>query len=176
MTDENNGRIELATALTVAWLWNPNTRSSADDIPAFLSSVHSALGKLGAPAVDAVEEASATYTPAVSVRKSLADPEYIVSMIDGRKYRSLKRHLSANGLTPVQYRERYGLKADYPTTAPAYSAVRSAAARATGLGRKAVEKVAEVVVNEKPAPKGRKRKSVADAKKAAKAHLGGSDA
>ena len=168
--------ISLATDLTVAWLANPNTRANPNDIPAFLASVHDALGRLGTTTADVAETKSDTrYEPAVSVRKSLSDPNFIISMLDGKPYKSLKRHLSANGLTPDQYRERYGLKADYPMTAPAYSAVRSAAATAIGLGRKAVEKVAEVVSDEKPAPKPRKGKSVAAAKKAAKAHLGGGD-
>jgi predicted transcriptional regulator len=175
MTNETDN-ISLATDLTVAWLANPNTRANPDDVPAFLASVHDALGKLGTATADEAETKSdARYEPAVSVRKSLADPNFIISMLDGKPYKSLKRHLSANGLTPDQYRERYGLKADYPMTAPAYSAVRSAAARAIGLGRKAVEKVAETVADEKPAPKARKGKSVADAKKAAKAHLGGAE-
>lgn len=176
MIKENNNQVELATDLTVAWLSNPNTRVAVDDIPSFLKSVHDALGRLGSPVDnDGQEDAAAEYPRAVTVRKSLADPNVIISMIDGRPYKTLKRHLSTNGLTPAEYRKRYGLKADYPMTAPAYSAARSATAKAIGLGRKIVEKVADAITDDKPAPKPRKGKSVADAKAAAKAHLGGAD-
>ncbi|OWK28602.1 MucR family transcriptional regulator [Sphingomonas mucosissima] len=176
MKNENNNQVELATDLTVAWLSNPNTRAAVDDIPAFLRAVHDALGALVTPAAQTGDqEATVEYKPAVSVRKSLADPEYIVSMIDGKKYRSLTRHLNANGLSPADYRERYGLKPDYPLVAPAYSAERRAIAKQLGLGRKKGQKVekevAAVTATRKPAPK--KRKSAADAKEAAKAHLGG---
>jgi len=57
-------------------------------------------------------------------------------MIDGKPYKTLRRHLATNGLTPQEYRERYGLKADYPMVAPAYSESRSAMAKTIGLGRK----------------------------------------
>ena len=61
----------------------------------------------------------------------------MTSFIDGRSYKSLKRHLSTNGLTPDEYRERFGLPKDYPMVAPAYSAQRSELAKSIGLGRKA---------------------------------------
>lgn len=130
--------VELATELTAAWLANPNTRTAADDVPAFLLSMHAALiGLSGSPARQPEVEATVTYEPAVSVRKSLASPEHIVSMLDGKPYRALRRHLAANGLTPEEYRQRYGLKADYPMVAPAYSESRRAVAKSIGLGRKA---------------------------------------
>lgn len=77
----------------------------------------------------------------VSARKSLASSDHIMSMIDGKKYRSLKRHLTSSGLTPAQYRERYKLKAGYPIDAPAYSEARRAMAKTIRLGRKAGTKV-----------------------------------
>ena len=135
----NNNSIELATELTIAWLGNPHTRVQADDVPDFLSRMHEAVEKLTAPspAAEPEQPAEQEFTPAVSVRKSLASPEHIISMIDGKPYRSLKRHLSAIGLTPDDYRKRFGLKADYPMVAPAYSEARRAVAKAFGLGRKA---------------------------------------
>lgn len=134
MNDELNA-VELATELTMAWLANPNTRTSADDVPAVLQKMHAAVTALSGPA--AIEEAPPQeYTPAVTVRKSLASPDHIISLIDGKPYRTLKRHLNTNGLTPAEYRERYGLKADYPMTAPSYAASRSAMAKTIGLGRK----------------------------------------
>jgi len=130
--------IELATELTVAWLGNANTRATTADVPAFLQAMHDTLTELAAPSqVDAdpapnVEQ----HTPAVSVRKSLASPDHIISMIDGKSYRTLRRHLSGHGLTPEDYRKRYGLKDDYPMVAPSYSESRRAMARTIGLGRK----------------------------------------
>lgn len=129
--------VELATELTIAWLGNPNTRTSADDVPAFLRSMHEAVKSLsGAPAIGAEEAAQVEYTPAVSVRKSLASRDHIVSMIDGKPYKTLRRHLATHGLTPEEYRERYGLKADYPMVAESYSESRRAMAKKIGLGRK----------------------------------------
>lgn len=142
--------VELAAELTAAWLANPNTRTSADDVPAFLVSMHAAVSKLADGGEAEVEQAPAqTYEPAVSARKSLASPDYIISMLDGKPYKTLRRHLSTNGLTPEQYRERFNLKADYPMVAATYSEARRAMAKSIGLGRKAgtkVEKAAESAV------------------------------
>jgi predicted transcriptional regulator len=129
--------VELATELTIAWLGNPNTRTSAEEVPAFLGKMHdtvsSLLGSTSAP----VETAQPTeYTPAVSVRKSLASKDHIISMIDGKPYKTLRRHLATHGLSPDEYRERYGLKSDYPMVAESYSESRRAMAKKIGLGRK----------------------------------------
>ena len=140
MTTETN-TVELATELTIAWLSNPNTRTSADDVPAFLQSMYAAVGKLAAPETSDQEQVSQEYTPAVSARKSLASRDHIISMIDGKPYRTLRRHLTTHGLTPDEYRQRYGLKSDYPMVAPSYSESRSAMAKTIGLGRKAGHKV-----------------------------------
>lgn len=132
---ENMDAIERATELTVAWLGNPNTRTSADDVPAFLQHMHSAVTALSAPAAPAEAQAQ-EYTGAVTARKSLASQDHIISMIDGKPYKTLRRHLATNGLTPEQYRERFNLKADYPMVAPVYSESRRAMAKKIGLGRK----------------------------------------
>lgn len=165
--------VELASAITAAWLGNPHTRAGMDDVPVFLIAMHQALEGLGKATNDAeVPGTTVEHVPAVSIRKSLANPDYLVSLIDGRAYRSLKRHLTANGLSADEYRQRYGLKSDYPMVAPGYSAVRSAKAKELGLGRKA--KVATHPAGDtgkktvKTASKG-----IAAAKAAAKAHLGG---
>ena len=77
--------VTLATELTIAWLGNPNTRTTADDVPAFLASMHGAVSGLARTGeTTAPEEAPREYTPAVSVRKSLASKDHIISMIDGR--------------------------------------------------------------------------------------------
>lgn len=139
MADENadTNSLELATELTIAWLSNPNTRASAEEVPSFLNRMHQAVsGLITAPAVE--EEApQAEYTPAVSVRKSLSSKDHIVSMIDGKPYKTLRRHLARHGLTPEQYRERFGLRPDYPMVSESYSQVRRDMAKKIGLGRKA---------------------------------------
>jgi predicted transcriptional regulator len=129
--------LELATELTIAWLSNPNTRASAEEVPAFLEKMHGAVAVLATPPAAAEETAPASdYTPAVSVRRSLASKDHLISMIDGKPYKTLKRHLSTHGLTPVQYRERYGLKPDYPMVAENYAEMRRGLAKKIGLGRK----------------------------------------
>jgi predicted transcriptional regulator len=134
--------VELAADLTMAWLANPNTRANAEDVPAFLKAMHGAVAELGGTATpeEAPVEAAPDYTPAVTVRKSLASKDHIISLIDGKPYRTLRRHLSTNGLTPEEYRARYKLAKDYPIVAPSYSEARRDMANKIGLGRKAGEK------------------------------------
>ena len=139
---ESISNVELAAELTAAWLSNPNTRTSADDVPAFLMSMHAAVTKLADGGASVEEQpATTTHEPATTARKSLSSPDHIISMIDGKKYKTLRRHLSTHGMTPEQYRERYNLKADYPMVAAAYSEARRAMAKSIGLGRKAGTKV-----------------------------------
>lgn len=129
--------VELATELTIAWLSNPNTRASADEVPGFLQKMHDAVAGLSGPAtIEQPEEQQAEYTPAVSARKSLASKDHIISLIDGKQYKTLRRHLAGHGLTPEQYRERYNLRADYPMVAESYSQARRDMAKKIGLGRK----------------------------------------
>jgi predicted transcriptional regulator len=144
---ETTNAVELAAELTAAWLANPNTRTSADDVPAFLLSMHAAVVKLADGGAAEIDSSPAQiYEPAVTARKSLASPDHIISMLDGKKYKTLRRHLTTNGLTPEQYRERFNLKPDYPMVAATYSEARRAMAKSIGLGRKAgstVEKAAD---------------------------------
>lgn len=140
-TDAQSNAIELATELTVAWLGNQNNSVAADDVPAFLGAMHSILTELetGSSTTDASEfgeDEAVRFEPAVTARKSLASRDYIISMIDGKPYKTLRRHLSTHGLTPEDYRLRYGLKANYPMVAPSYSEARRAMAKKIGLGRK----------------------------------------
>ncbi len=129
--------VELATELTIAWLSNPNTRAAANEIPDFLRTMHVAVSGLSRAEVSSAEVASeAEHVPAVSVRKSLASKDHIISLIDGKPYKTLRRHLSRHGLTPDDYRQRYGLKADYPMVAPGYAETRRELANKIGLGRK----------------------------------------
>jgi predicted transcriptional regulator len=156
--------LELATELTIAWLSNPNTRASGEEVPAFLETMHGAVASLANPAAQGEETAAASeYTPAVTVRRSLASKDHIISMIDGKPYKTLKRHLSGHGLTPVQYRERYGLKPDYPMVAENYAEMRRGLAKKIGLGRKPGTKVAPRKADAKPKPSGRGKKAVSAA-------------
>lgn len=143
MTDTNvdTSPVELATELTIAWLSNPNTRAAADDVPAFLQKMHDAVSGISTSATtEQPAEPQQTYTPKTTVRKSLASKDHIVSMIDGKPYKTLRRHLAGHGLTPEQYRERYNLKSDYPMVAETYSQARRDMAKKIGLGRKPGEK------------------------------------
>lgn len=164
MTDDNTdiNAVELATELTIAWLGNPNTRTTAEDVPAFLGKMHETVSTLfGRSEAPAPVEAAPEYTPAVSARKSLASKDHIISMIDGKPYKTLRRHLATNGMTPVEYRERYGLKADYPMVAENYSESRRAMAKKIGLGRKPGPRKTEEASAPAPATAGRKRKVAA---------------
>lgn len=142
MSEENSlNALELAAELTIAWLGNQNNRVSAEDLPAFLRTMHATVTELSgtiSAAAEASEDAAPAqqYTPAVTVRKSLASKDHIISLIDGKPYKTLRRHLSGHGLTPEQYRERYNLKADYPMVAESYSEQRRAMAHKIGLGSK----------------------------------------
>jgi predicted transcriptional regulator len=140
MSEENSlSAVELATELTIAWLGNQNNRVSAEDVPTFLRTMHATVTELamGAAATDAEDASPAQeFAPAVSVRKSLASRDHILSMIDGKPYRTLRRHLSTHGMTPEDYRRRYNLKPDYPMVAESYSEQRRAMAKKIGLGAK----------------------------------------
>lgn len=172
MTDNN--RVRLAHELTIAWLSNPHTRASASEVGDFMQTVANAVEALTPPPSSQSSDTPAVqHTPAVSVRKSLSDPNRIVSLIDGTIHASLTRHLKTHGLTPDEYRARYNLKADYPMIAPGYSEARRATAKRLGLGRKPGQKVA---TKSKEGTSGKRgAKSISEAKKAAQAHLGTSE-
>ena len=150
--------IEQASDIVSAYVSNNSVPIS--ELPGLLAGVHAALAKLSAPTA-AVTEAADKPTPA-QIRKSVT-PDALVSFIDGKPYKTLKRHLSRNGLTIEQYRERFGLPRDYPSTAASYSAQRSELARSLGLGQQrrksaAVEEPVEEVA-EKPKRASRPRKA-----------------
>jgi predicted transcriptional regulator len=129
--------IELATELTIAWLSNPHTRANVNEVPNFLQTMHDAVTGLSTPGISSAEaRPEAEHVPAVSVRKSLASRDHLISLVEGKSYKTLRRHLSRHGLTPDDYRQRYGLKPDYPMVAPAYAETRRALATKIGLGRK----------------------------------------
>ena len=136
----------------------PSNRVNAEDVPAFLRTMHATISELSSAPTssgEAVEDSAPEqeFTPAVSVRKSLASKDHILSMIDGKPYKTLKRHLSGHGLTPEQYRERYNLKSDYPMVAETYSTARREMAHKIGLGSKGRQARAAAAPTPKRAPK-----------------------
>jgi predicted transcriptional regulator len=101
------------------------------NLPELIQTVHTALMKLGATSAGAEPEA---LVPAVSIRKSIT-PDYLICLDDGKKFKSLRRHLTALHMTPEQYRTKWGLPESYPMVAANYSATRSAMAKKIGLGQ-----------------------------------------
>jgi predicted transcriptional regulator len=100
------------------------------ELPTLIRSVHEQLGKLGQPATPEREP----LVPPIPIKKTVT-PDHIISLEDGRPYRTLKRHLAGRGLTPEEYRRKWGLPPDYPMTAANYAAQRSELAKSSGLGR-----------------------------------------
>jgi predicted transcriptional regulator len=125
-----------------------NNALSGDKLPDFIGSVYGALSRA---CFQGTESLKVELKPAISVKKSVT-PEYIICLEDGKKFKSLKRHLRAHyDMSPEEYREKWGLPHDYPMVAPAYAAARSDLAKNMGLGRRATE--AEIAVEaEIPAP------------------------
>lgn len=112
-----------------------HTTLAPADLPALIEVVHQALSDVAKPS--AAEPAAPDQIKAkpAEIRRSLT-PDHLISFEDGKRYKSLKRHLTGGGLTPQAYREKWGLPADYPMVAPNYAAQRSALARSLGLGQK----------------------------------------
>ena len=121
--------VTLSAEIVAAYVTHNSVTPSG--LPALIESVHLALTNLGG--VTATPKAE-PLVPAVSVRKSIT-PEYLICLDDGKKFKSLKRHIGSLGMTPDQYRTKWGLSKDYPMVAPAYAAKRSELAKAVGLGQ-----------------------------------------
>ncbi|MER9895179.1 MucR family transcriptional regulator [Mesorhizobium sp. M0119] len=158
MTEEAEKNIDTLIELTadVVSAYVSNNPIPVGDLPALIGQVHAAL-KGTARGVSTEEPVA--LTPAVPIRKSVT-PDYLISLEDGKKFKSLKRHLSTHyGLTPDGYRAKWGLPADYPMVAPNYAAARSSLAKTMGLGRK--PKAPEAPEAPEPAPTKRTRKKVA---------------
>ncbi len=131
--DEHTASVDLTgLAADIVSAYVAKNSVPVSDLPALIGNVHSALSKLGSVAEQAQVE---SLTPAVSVKKSVT-PDFIICLEDGKKFKSLKRHLrTAYSLTPDQYRARWSLPHDYPMVAPNYAAARSELAKSMGLGQ-----------------------------------------
>ena len=122
--------IGLTAEIVSAYISNNSVASG--DIPALINQVHSALLRVSS---GQAEPSSEPLKPAVPIKRSI-NPDFIVCLEDGKKFKSLKRHLRTQyNMTPEQYREKWGLPADYPMVAPNYAAARSQLAKQMGLGQ-----------------------------------------
>ncbi|MDN3571576.1 MucR family transcriptional regulator [Methylobacterium longum] len=137
MTEKTVGHAVNFTELTgeIVAAYVSNNPVPVSELPSLIRSVHSAVAGLGSDTSSggAVSAENAEKPTAAQIRKSVRD-DGIVSFVDGKTYKTLKRHLTKHGLDPQSYRERYGLPRDYPMVAPSYAAQRSALAKAIGLG------------------------------------------
>jgi predicted transcriptional regulator len=124
--------LDLTSDIVSAFVANNSLRSA--ELPALIQSVHAGLVKIISGAAAPTAPAPEAATPAVSVRKSVT-PDYIICLDDGLKFKSLRRHLTALGMTPEQYRAKWKLPADYPMVAATYAAQRSEMAKKIGLGQ-----------------------------------------
>ncbi len=124
-------RLDLVADIVSAFVANNTVPAST--LPALITEINRAIQTAGAPPLES--DVARPQPTAAAIRKSIMG-ERLISFIDGKGYSTLRRHLTARGLTIEEYRDRFGLPKDYPTTAPGYSERRSAIAKAAGLGRK----------------------------------------
>jgi predicted transcriptional regulator len=130
---DQRGELVERTAAIVAAYVRCNSVATAD-LPQLIIAVHTALSGLGQRVATAQET---ELTPAVSIKKSVT-PDYIICLEDGKKFKSLRRHLRTSyGLSPEEYRAKWGLPSDYPMVAPNYARERSDLAKKMGLGTRA---------------------------------------
>ena len=128
---DTNELVELTADIVSAYV--SNNTVVATELPGVINDVYEALGKAAAKAAQPVKE---DLKPAVPIKRSVT-PDYIICLEDGKKFKSLKRHLRTHyNLTPEEYREKWGLPHDYPMVAPNYAAARSQLAKKMGLGHR----------------------------------------
>ena len=137
--------VELTADIVSAYVGNNSVHLA--DLPNVIASIHSALQNLSQPQQPVREKP----TPLMPIKKTIT-PDHLISLEDGKRYKSLRRHLTGRGLTPEQYREKWGLPTDYPMVAPNYSAQRSEMAKAFGLGQ-----MRQKQVEAAPARRGRRK-------------------
>lgn len=130
MSEESSTALALSADIVSSFVANNSV--SANDLPGLIQTIYKTISEIstGAPV-----ETAPTQAPAVSIRKSVGT-DFIICLEDGRKFKSLKRHLRSKfNLSPEEYRAKWGLPKDYPMVSPAYAASRSAIAKASGLGQ-----------------------------------------
>jgi predicted transcriptional regulator len=153
MLEADASLVDLTVDIVSAYV--ANNQVAATSLTDLIRTVHGSLNDLNSPKPVAADK---PLTPAVSIKKSIT-PDYMICLEDGLKFKSLTRHLrSAYGMTPDQYREKWGLNADYPMVAPNYSAQRSQLAKELGLGQ--MRRKAKTETPARPAQaKGRRKKA-----------------
>jgi predicted transcriptional regulator len=149
MTEEANYDSTLSLTADIVGAYVSKNPLPAAALTDLIGQIHQSLTSLSGQKVETV----APLVPAVPIKKSVT-PDYIISLEDGRKFKSMKRYLGLRNMTPAEYREKWGLPRDYPMVAPNYAAQRSELAKKSGLGRKAAA----------PAAAKAKRKAAAKAK------------
>ena len=164
-----NGSLRLDETAEIISAYVANNRVAPDELPALIASIHDVLAKVASgPSVAA--EVSATKATPAQIRKSIG-PDALISFLDGKPYKTLRRHLTTNGLDENAYRDRFGLPRDYPMTAAAYSAHRSEIAKTLGLGGRPGRRTKAVDVSETVAKAPAKASKAARSPKASKADL-----
>lgn len=129
ISDPSANYTELTANIVSAYVANNSV--PAGHLPELIATIHRAVASLSQPTAPAAEPQA----PAVNPKRSVK-PDYIISLEDGKRFKSLRRHLATHyGLTPEEYRQKWNLPADYPMVAPNYAAKRSELAKKMGLGR-----------------------------------------
>ena len=128
--DERSELLEMTADIVSAYVGNNSV--SASELPGLISNIHAALSQVSTGVVEVEPEIK---EPAVPVRKSIS-PDFLICLEDGRKFKSLKRHLRTKyNMSPEEYRAKWGLPKDYPMVAPNYAKARSELAKSMGLGQ-----------------------------------------
>lgn len=159
MTDTNDfisDRQALIMGMTQAIVTSTFPHGEGMDVVELLDKVHAKVTALVDGSAAPAPTGTAKLT-AAEIRKSIT-PDHLISFEDGKRYKTLRRHLTLRGLTPEQYRTKHGLPADYPMTSATYSAQRSELARALGLGQQRRKTPAAPPAD--PAPKARRAKAL----------------
>lgn len=141
--EDRTDTVSIAADIVAAYV--SNNPLPVGELPKLIGDIHAALKGIGTPVIEPVIKKE----PAVSIKKSVT-PDFIICLEDGKKFKSLKRHLQHFNLTPDQYRQKWNLPADYPMVAPNYAATRSALAKSIGLGRKTPASTSAVAEKRKP--------------------------
>lgn len=128
---QSNALLEMTTGIVANYV--AKNRVSPAELPELIAATHAALANVGQP-LPSNEPEPVEMPTAPAIRKSVSEAG-LVSFIDGKVYQSLKRHIGTHGMTPGEYRARFGLKPDYPMVSPTYAARRSAIAKEAGLGQ-----------------------------------------
>ena len=128
--EDNAQLLEMTADIVSAYVGNNNVQVT--EVPGLISSIHAALSQISTGVVEVEPEIK---EPAVSIRKSIT-PDFLICLEDGRKFKSLKRHLRTKyNISPEEYRAKWGLPKDYPMVAPNYAKARSDLAKQMGLGQ-----------------------------------------